>query len=300
MQHLRSPAHQIASRLRNTALRRTHVLVASQQRQQNGDTDGSFKVLHLMRHGVTEMNDYLAVNRYDAPDFVDPLKYDTVLTARGRASAQAAASVAERLSPPPELLLVSPLTRALQTAHLAFMPHYRGPVMVEPLARERVWHASDIGSSREQLQQAFPDGRFPLNTLPDVWWYCVKPEDPRAVGLEPEALFRARIAALRRLLAARPERSIALVAHWGVLHELTGGVEFANCEIRSFAMETRRAEVAAAGARQEGAGGSAEGGQKRCDGVTDCGDGGEGGEVEVMIRELRLEEQREQAAAVVG
>ncbi len=110
--------------------------------------------------------------------------------------------------PAPQLLVVSPLTRALQTAQLAFLPSYRqapvawrafgrfcssnfhhladlgqhvpvatgtvwrlmfhlydcllpcsGPVVVEPLARERVWHASDIGNSKEQLRQTFPDGR---------------------------------------------------------------------------------------------------------------------------------------------
>ena len=37
-----------------------------------------------------------------------------------------------------QLLVVSPLTRALQTAQLAFLPHYQGPILVEPLARERV------------------------------------------------------------------------------------------------------------------------------------------------------------------
>ena len=45
------------------------------------------------------------------------------------------------LSPCPELLVVSPLTRALETASLAFLPHYPEghPVLVEPLVRERVW-----------------------------------------------------------------------------------------------------------------------------------------------------------------
>ncbi|PNH00322.1 hypothetical protein TSOC_013865, partial [Tetrabaena socialis] len=150
------------------------------------------------------MNEYLTVHKHDAEGFKDPLMYDTVLTARGREGAQAAMKAAERLNPKPELLLprtegsmaeesklglllvVSPLTRALETAQLAFLPHYEGPVLVEPLVRERVWHASDIGSSREQLGATFPDGRYDFDSLPDVWWHCVDPADPRAVGLEPQ------------------------------------------------------------------------------------------------------------------
>lgn len=31
------------------------------------------QVLHLMRHGVTEMNEYLAQHRYDGDDFKDPM-----------------------------------------------------------------------------------------------------------------------------------------------------------------------------------------------------------------------------------
>lgn len=44
-------------------------------------------------------------------------------------------------------------------ASLAFLPHYKGPVLVEALARERVWLSSDIGSHPDQLRKAFPDPR---------------------------------------------------------------------------------------------------------------------------------------------
>ena len=57
-----------------------------------------------------------------------------------------------------QVLVVSPLTRALLTAQLAF-PHHQGPVTVEPLARERVWLSSDCGRAPAELQQEFPDGR---------------------------------------------------------------------------------------------------------------------------------------------
>jgi hypothetical protein len=46
-------------------------------------------------------------------------------------------------------------------------------------------------------------------------------------------VFAERIEAARAWLEARPERSIAVVSHWGVLYSLTGGVNFANCELRT-------------------------------------------------------------------
>ncbi|GLC36655.1 hypothetical protein PLESTB_000126900 [Pleodorina starrii] len=239
----------VAQRLRAMGSRRTVVMVAAQQKNLS---QGTVKTLHLMRHGTTEMNEYLATHRYDAEDFQDPMMYDTVLTTRGRAGAEAAARVAERLNPKPELLVVSPLTRALQTAQLAFLPHYQGPVLVEPLARERVWHASDIGSNRAQLERTFPDARFQFDSLPDVWWHCVDPANPREVGLEPEESFKERVQALRLWLAARPEQCIAVVAHWGLLYELTGGADFENCQIRTFSLDTRVLAEATAAAEEEG------------------------------------------------
>ena len=41
---------------------------------------------------------------------------------------------------------------------------------------------------------------------------------------------------LRQCLWARPERVIALVAHWGLLSELTGH-SFDNCEVRSYELQ---------------------------------------------------------------
>ena len=44
-------------------------------------------------------------------------------------------------------------------------------------------------------------------------------------------VFLERVSRFRAWLAARPERVIAVVSHWGVLDALTQ-VEFANCEVR--------------------------------------------------------------------
>ena len=74
-------------------------------------------------------------------------RFDTQLTELGRRQAAAKAAATSRLSPAPEVLLISPLRRTLQTAELAF-PGASCPRVVEPLARERIWLSSDVGTAR--------------------------------------------------------------------------------------------------------------------------------------------------------
>ena len=83
-------------------------------------------------------------------------RYDTRLTARGQAEASRAARQVSRLRQKPDLLVVSPLTRALQTAILAYGQQPQCPVHVEPLWRERLYLSSDVGRQPQQLQQEYP------------------------------------------------------------------------------------------------------------------------------------------------
>lgn len=55
-----------------------------------------------------------------------------------------------------QVLVVSPLTRALQTATLAFGQQPPCRVHVEPLWRERLYLSSDVGRHPQQLQQEYP------------------------------------------------------------------------------------------------------------------------------------------------
>eukprot|EP00967_Tisochrysis_lutea_P129041 scaffold221474_cov17-Tisochrysis_lutea.AAC.1 len=41
--------------------------------------------------------------------------------------------------------------------------------------------------------------------------------------------FQERVKEFKEWLLQRPETCIAIVAHWGLIYELTGGVDFANC-----------------------------------------------------------------------
>lgn len=237
----------------------------------NDDND---KHIVFLRHGTTEMNEYLHTqcNYYDK-DFKDPLIFDTRLTSSGERGARQAAAKARRLSPRPELVVASPLTRALQTAELAFGPLLDEgvPCLALPLARERLFLSSDVGRPGAELSEEFPRWRDSLLALEDEWWLHRRggsssgessvsgsgssdgdesdvapsrqkrrrrlktptPKPNPAVEEERDDDFAARIDALGEWLSARPERCVAVVSHWGVILEATGE-EFENVQMRSF------------------------------------------------------------------
>ena len=189
----------------------------------------SEKVIHLVRHGQTEMNVYLHENNWADPNFKDPLLWDTRLTSRGQQQAQSLSTVTSTLSPRPEVVAVSPLTRAMHTAQLAF-PSYQSEVrwVAQPDARERLFHSSDIGRPVDELRgDGYHFVDYSLIEEEETWWggdpYVLKP-------LEPEESFKGRMVNLTRWLASLDEDCVALVCHWGVLYHLTDR-QFANCEL---------------------------------------------------------------------
>ncbi len=156
----------------------------------------------LLRHGQSEFNLHFTATRRD------PGIIDARLTPLGRA--QAAEAVrrlgAERVS----RIIVSPYTRALQTAAV-LTEALEVPVIVNPVVRERCAFACDIGTPRTELARAWPSLDF--STIEEVWWPAM-PEP--AADVVRRALFRAEMAAL-------PDWSDTLVVtHWGFIMSLTG------------------------------------------------------------------------------
>ncbi|GIL70739.1 hypothetical protein Vretifemale_1454 [Volvox reticuliferus] len=194
----------------------------------HGSVITSKKVLHVIRHGATEMAAYMALHKYGSPHqepLRDPLLYDTVLTREGLRKVQQLAPQVASLQPRPEAVLVSPLTRCLQTATATcqlLLAQHQVPMVAEPLLRERLTLSSEVGRFPSELRVDFPGIRFPAN-MPNIWWYTATPDaDPRHITREPQGVYEERLAALRQLLAGRPERCLLLVTHWGILQALTG------------------------------------------------------------------------------
>ena len=185
------------------------------------------KTVWCIRHGESTFNAAAAGGGGD------PLHYDAPLSEIGRTQVEhARALLRER---PVELVITTPLTRALQTTAGLFAAHPSSPViLVEALHRERVENSCDVGRSPSLLSTAFPE--FVFDHLPEIWWHNHDAPDERGVCVEPIDVVHARAAQFRTMLLQRPERHIAVVGHGTFFRALTGRV-LANCEVVELMLE---------------------------------------------------------------
>lgn len=177
--------------------------------------------IYVLRHGESTFN-----TRQDRE--TDPIDFDARLTDRGR---EQAAEVASRISVlAADLIVSSPLTRALQTAEIIACG--RIPVLVEPLIREWQVNSCDIGRPASTLRREFPEFSFDL--LPETWWYKGADGEspgPRGFIVEPMALFLDRVCRFRQWLRQCPGKRIVAVGHHAFLFHLARR-ELDNCELR--------------------------------------------------------------------
>jgi glucosyl-3-phosphoglycerate phosphatase len=159
--------------------------------------------MYLLRHGQSYFNLHFSSTR------VDPGIEDPELTPLGLE--QAAAAAGELAGKPITRIIVSPYTRALQTAEPVLTVH-KVPVHIMHEVRERAAYACDIGSSPAVLAARFPHHEF--THLPAQWWDS---------GIETLEATVARADAFRSLMAARHDRATTLlVGHWAFILALTG------------------------------------------------------------------------------
>lgn len=157
----------------------------------------------LLRHGQSEFNLHFSATRRD-PGIVDPRLTDLGHQQVEEAAQQLAGQGIERI-------IVSPYTRALQTAR-PVAAALGIPVTIDPIVRERFAFACDIGSPRATLERDWPAHDF--SRVEEIWW-------PREE--EPEESIVGRAARFRAALADRHDWSGTLVvSHWGFILSLTG------------------------------------------------------------------------------
>ena len=207
-------------------------------------------VLHLIRHGQGLHN--VPPGHYDLPD---PL-----LTPQGEAECLALRSRFFGSSTSPKISLVetSPMSRAIQSAYIIFQPLLEPtstvPFIAVPDAQEGSTDPCDIGADPDVLAQTCAEHNWPLDlSLVKTGWNDKITPGARYSASSRAIFQRARDLRLflrdcARSLAAKGEEDvqIALVAHGGFMHYLTGDWEGAgkypatgwtNCEVRSYVFD---------------------------------------------------------------
>ena len=179
------------------------------------------KTVHCIRHGQSTFN-----AAYELVQ-VDPLHWDAPLTELGRQQAAEAAAAVRHI--PFELIVTSPLTRALQTTLAIFENHPSADrIRVECLHREHLASSCDVGRAPAELIRDFPYLSF--NHLDEVWWHQRGEPDERGLVVEPQETLDDRVRQFRSWLISRPDRLIAVVGHGMFFYHLTGRL-LRNCEI---------------------------------------------------------------------
>ena len=276
-------------------------LYVTKKSTRSSDSDANEKCIVFIRHGCTYMNEYLGRgHEFGSPHFSDVFsspedleKYrDSKLSPLGVTQAK---GLARRLAKTMEvsgkhqqqrlttwnpferktddnlflpsdldLVVVSPLTRALQTFDLGLKPVLIDPkpiVIALPLASERLYLVSDQGRLRSDLKTDwgnaidFESGFRFRNKVIEEWWFGL--DDQRDSGAamptgitsksykewrptsqnqkyacpgEDDESFENRMRKLYRWLGDRPESMIAIVCHWGVIDWFLDR-DFMNCEV---------------------------------------------------------------------
>ena len=170
--------------------------------------------MFLLRHGQSYFNLYFTPTR------IDPGIEDPELTDLGVAQAHAAATqlAGIRLT----RIIISPYTRALQTAE-PILKSRDASVEIMREVRERAAFACDVGSPPELLATRFPHHDF--KHLPSPWW-----SEP-VETLEATTL---RADNFRVLMAARHDaKTTLLVSHWAFILALTG-ISLSNGDILEY------------------------------------------------------------------
>ena len=184
------------------------------------------KTVYLIRHGQS------TVNAARTATGVDPMHFDAPLSPLGHEQVAAARDTVAGL--PVELVVTSPLTRAIQTA-VGLFRHRRVPMVVEALHRERSGWSCDVGRRPHELAAEYPHLAF--DHLENVWWYT-EGADANGIAREPDHHVDARRAAFRAWLHRRPETHIAVVGHSMFFRTWVGRL-LTHCEVHRVHIDTR-------------------------------------------------------------
>lgn len=177
------------------------------------------KSILLIRHGQSTFNAH-----YEKTG-EDPGHFDARLTPLGQQQAEEAGRLLA--DEPVDLVITSPLTRAIQTGQAIFA-HRSLPFHITCRHRERLESSCDVGRAPHELKADFPHLDF--DHLAPVWWHHV-PDATGPFSTEPVDGFETRVKAFREWLHDHEIQRIAVIGHGTFFHALTGHW-MRNCEVQ--------------------------------------------------------------------
>lgn len=176
--------------------------------------------IYFIRHAQSEFNAVFT------PGGSDPLIFDAPLSSLGQQQAIGARTNIGELDI--KKIIVSPLTRTLQTATLIFENSY--PVSINAAVREQLSHSCDMGISPNRLAKNYPHLDF--GHLDDVWWHDGE-RNHLGYSTESRELLEQRADKFADFLISSNTVSTAIVTHGNFIHATTG-IQPENCEIIKF------------------------------------------------------------------
>ncbi len=177
------------------------------------------KSILLIRHGQSTFNAHYEKTGQD------PGHFDARLTELGEK--QAAATRQLLADEEVDLVIASPLTRAIQTG-LGIFGGRDLPFYITCRHRERLESSCDVGRSPSALKADFPALDF--DHLEEVWWHK-EPGSQAPFITEPLSVFEKRVHAFRGWLTDHPTTKVAVIGHGTFFHALTGHW-MQNCEVQ--------------------------------------------------------------------
>lgn len=169
--------------------------------------------IHIIRHGQSIHNVFHGYPHRDPP-----------LTDAGQKATEQI-----KISAVPDLIVVSPMTRTIQTAMNAFpsilgSTSFQPEVQIWPDLREVYNATCNQGLSRAEISAKFP--QFNFEECPEEWDY-----PPSTIE---SATARAEIVRRRLQELSKAYRNIVLITHRGFIAFLVGGDRYNLCETRSY------------------------------------------------------------------
>jgi len=153
---------------------------------------------------------------------------DARMTAKGKAQCEELRKLLIQLEAvkhlKPEIVVVSPLTRALETASIVFPDSAEVPIKLFPGMQEHVVNICDVGRPVSALQQEFP--KLDFSQLQEHWWTVPMSKET------PQSL-QTRITAFHNYLRSLPQQVIVLVGHGHFLRELLKGTPAESAYMRN-------------------------------------------------------------------